>query len=144
MSGYNYVVARLGSNNNADVEFKLFDGNSYWGSSTSSKFGTGRQVTVNLKTVKKADGTLLNPSHIYIAGFWSNGSSPFIIDKVYLSNSLTAIDNIRDNASEPEIVDVYTIIGVRIRTQVKREQATLGLSNGVYIVGEKKIMVTNN
>ncbi|HJV77322.1 MAG TPA: sialate O-acetylesterase, partial [Paludibacter sp.] len=42
LSGYNYVVARLGSSNNADVEFKLFDGNNYWGSSTSSKFGTSR------------------------------------------------------------------------------------------------------
>jgi len=144
LSGYNYLVAKLGSSNNADVDFRLFDGNSYWGSPTISKFGTSRQVIVNLKTAKKEDGTSLDPSHIYIAGFWSNGSNSFIIDKVYLSNDLTAIDNIRDNTSEPGIVDVYSIIGARIRTQVKREQATLGLANGVYIVGGKKIMVTNN
>ncbi|HJV78685.1 MAG TPA: hypothetical protein VJ602_09900, partial [Paludibacter sp.] len=103
-----------------------------------------REVTVNLKTAKKADGTALDPSHIYIAGFWSNGSSPFIVDKVYLSNTLTGIDNIQDDISEPAIVNVYTILGVRIRTQVKREQATLGLPNGVYVVGTKKIMVINN
>ena len=35
----------------------------------------------------KGDGTLLDPSHIYIAGFWSNGNNPFIIDTVFLSNS---------------------------------------------------------
>ena len=144
LSGYNYLIAKLGSNNNADVDFRLFDGNSYWGSPTLYKFGTSRQIIINLKTAKKEDGTSLDPSHIYIAGFWSNGSNSFIIDKVYLSNELTAIDNIQDNAFESETVDVYSVIGIRIRTQVKREQATLGLSNGVYLVGGKKIMVTNN
>ena len=135
LSGYNYVVARLGSSNNADVEFKLYDGNSYWGSPTSSKFGSGREIIVNLKTVKKADGTALDPSHIYIAGFWSNGSNPFIIDKVYLSNSLTATDNILDNTSATEIVDVYSITGVRLRSQIERGKAMDGLLDGIYIVG---------
>jgi hypothetical protein len=87
LSGYKYLVARLGSDNNADVEFKFFDGNSYWGPSTISKFGDGREVVVSLKYVKKSDSTSLDPSHIYIAGFWSNGSNPFIIDTVFLSNS---------------------------------------------------------
>lgn len=144
LSGYNYLVAKLGSDNNADVEFKLFDGNSYWGSSTSAKFGSSREVVVNLKTVKKEDGTSLDLNHIYIAGFWSNGNNPFVVDKVYLSNSLTAIDNIQEDDSESAIVDVYTVLGERIRTQVKREQATIGLSSGLYIVGNKKIMVVNN
>jgi len=144
LSGYNYLYARLGSNNNAEVEFKLFDGNSYWGSSTSSKFGTNRVITVNLKSVKKADGTPLDPSHIYIAGFWSNGNAPFIIDKVFLSNDFTGIENIPDNTSETELVDVYSATGLRIRSQQKREQSIKGLSNGVYIVGGKKIIVTNN
>ena len=144
LSGYNYLYARLGSINNADVEFKLFDGNSYWGSSTSSKFGTNREITVNLKSAKKADGTPLDPSHIYIAGFWSNGNAPFIIDKVFLSNDFTGIENIFDHSSEAELVDVYSAIGLRIRSKLKREQSTTGLSNGVYIVGGKKIIVTNN
>jgi len=144
LSGYNYLHARLGSINNADVEFKLFDGNSYWGSSTSSKFGTTREITVNLKSVKKADGTPLDPSHIYIAGFWSNGNTPFIIDKVFLSNDLTAIDNVLDNSSENLLVDVYSTIGIRILSQVKREIAMKGLSKGVYIIEGKKIMVLKN
>jgi len=99
---------------------------------------------VNLKNVKKADGTPLDPSHIYIAGFWSNGNTPFIIDKVFLSNDLTAIDNIPDNSSEDLLVDVYSTTGIRIRSQVKREIAIKGLSNGVYIIGGKKIMVLKN
>lgn len=142
LSGYNYIIAKLGSNNTAGVEFKLFDENNYWAASTTTKFGNTREVIVNLKTIKKSNGTPLNPSHIYIAGFWSNGSAPFIIDQVFLSNSPTGINDLPDMVHEPEIVDVYTIMGVRIRSQVKREQATLGLSVGVYIVGNKKVIIT--
>ena len=87
LSGYKYLIAKLGSNNTADVDFKLFDGNSYWGASTSNKFGSNRQIIVRLKYAQKSDGTPLDPSHIYIAGFWSNGSNPFVIDTVFLSNS---------------------------------------------------------
>jgi len=129
-------------------EFKLFDGNNYWGSSTSNKFGNSRQVIVDLKKTKKADGTSLNPSHIYIAGFWSNGNAPFVIDTVFLSNSseynTTSINSLPNNSTEPKFVDVYSIMGIKIRSQVKREQATIGLSKGVYIVEGKKIIIANN
>ena len=54
------------------------------------------------------------------------------------------IENIFDHSSEAELVDVYSAIGLRIRSKLKREQSTTGLSNGVYIVGGKKIIVTNN
>lgn len=146
-SDYNYLVAKLGSNNNADVEFKLFDGNSYWGASTSNKFGSSRQIIVNLKKAKKTDGTPLNPSHIYIAGFWSNGNAPFIIDTVFLSNSSeyqpVGINSFRNNLPESEFVDVYTTMGTKIRSQVKRDQATIGLSKGIYIIENKKIAITS-
>lgn len=148
LSGYRYLVAKLGSANNADVTFNIFDANNYWGSPASYKFGSGRQIVVSLKNAKKGDGTMLNPSHIYIAGFWSNGNNPFVIDSVFLSNSdeyrPTGIDDLPIIDSEPEIIDVYTVTGVKIRSQVKREQATLGLPFGIYIVGKKKVLVKNN
>ena len=87
LSDYKYIVAKLGSANTADVNFNIYDGNSYWGSPASYKFGSSKQVVVVLNQAKKNDGSMLNPGHIYIAGFWSNGSSPFVIDTVFLSNS---------------------------------------------------------
>lgn len=87
MSGYKYLVAKLGSTNTSDVDFRLFDGSSYWGSPATYKFGNSRQIVVVLDDSKKDDGTLLNPEHIYIAGFWSNGNNPFVIDTVFLTNS---------------------------------------------------------
>jgi hypothetical protein len=87
LSGYKYIVAKLGSKNSADVTFNIYDGNSYWGSPASFKFGNSNQVVVPLAQSKKNDNSMLNPEHIFIAGFWSNGSNPFVIDTVFLSNS---------------------------------------------------------
>lgn len=106
LSAYKYIVVKLGSANNADIAFNIYDGASYWGSPASYKFGSGRQVVVNLKQVKKNDGTLLDPSHIYIAGFWSNGSSPFVIDTVFLSNS---------SEYDPPLVEVEDGLGHELK-----------------------------
>jgi hypothetical protein len=65
---------------------------------------------------------------------------------VFLSNSdsATPINVVSNNKPDGnDIVDVYTIMGIRIRSQVKRSQATIGLPNGLYIVGRKKIFVYN-
>ncbi len=87
LSGYKYIIARLGAGNPADVAFNIYDGSSYWGSPASYKFGNNQEVVVMLEHAEKNDGTMLNPDHIYIAGFWSDGSNPFVIDTVFLSNS---------------------------------------------------------
>lgn len=86
-SGYTYLVARLGSENNASADFRLFDGASYWGSPAIYQFDNNREVVVDLNNATKDDGSPLDPEHIYIAGFWSNGNNPFVIDTVFLSNS---------------------------------------------------------
>lgn len=87
LSGYKYIVARLGGDNSAGVDFRIFDGMSYWGSPATFRFGDSREVVVMLDRAMKDDGTSLNTEHIYIAGFWSTGSAPFIVDTVFLSNS---------------------------------------------------------
>ena len=87
LSDYKYIVARLGSNNTASVDFRLFDETSYWSSPASYSFGNSREVVVVLEYARKGNGEFLNPKNIYIAGFWSNGSNPFVIDTVFLSNS---------------------------------------------------------
>ena len=43
-----------------------------------------------------------------------------------------------DNTS---LVDVYTITGVRVRTQVSPVVAVIGLNPGLYIIGNKKVLV---
>jgi hypothetical protein len=100
--------------------------------------------------VKAGTTTKLDPSHIYIVGFWSSGNSPIVIDSVFLSNSSKYDPTVGINfvsskeTKEPAEVDVYNNMGIKIRSKVKRELATEGLCNGVYFVGRKKVMVYKN
>lgn len=87
LSDYKYIVVRLGSENNASVDFRLFDGSSYWGSPASYSFEDNQEIVVMLDHAVKEDGSPLNSEHIYIAGFWSTGGAPFVIDTVFLTNS---------------------------------------------------------
>lgn len=150
LSGYTYLVAKLGADNLSSISFRIFDESSYWSKPSQYDFGSSRQVVVNLTNAYKSGTTTkLNPAHIYIVGFWSSGNSPVVIDQVYLSNSAdyspTAINELSDKGnSDDEIVNVYTIMGVKIRSQIKRNEATLGLPNGLYIVGKTKVLINNN
>lgn len=42
---------------------------------------------------------------------------------------------------EPQIVNVYSLDGKLVRRNVRQEEATKGLTHGVYIVGKKKVVV---
>jgi len=88
----------------------------------------------------------MDPSHIYYVGFWSYGGCPLIINEIYLTNEEdyskpTGINDFYNVSSKPEYVDVYSITGARIRSQVKRKEATKGLPDGIYIVGREKVVV---
>jgi prepilin-type processing-associated H-X9-DG protein len=148
LTGYKYLVARLGADNKSSISFRVFDENSYWSGAAEYNFGSKREVVVTLANMVKAGKTTkLDPSHIYIVGFWSSGNSPIVIDSVFLSNSSeygppVGIDQFSNNdINEPLEVDVYNIMGTKIRSKVKLEVATEGLQNGVYLVGRKKVMV---
>jgi prepilin-type processing-associated H-X9-DG protein len=105
LSEYKYIVAKLGSANTSDVTFNIYDGSSYWGSPASYKFENNNQIVVTLHQALKNDGLMLNPEHIYIAGFWSNGNNPFVIDTVFLSNS---------SEYDPPVVFARDILGIEI------------------------------
>ena len=147
LSGYKYLVAKLGANNTSSISFRIFDENNYWGGAAQYDFGTKRIVVATLANMIKTGTTKIDPSHIYIVGFWSSGNKPIVIENVYLTNSDTyepmGIKEVLYNDPN-EIVDVYTIMGIKILSQIKREQAIKELSNGLYIVGKEKIIIVNN
>src|SRR5574344_2618760 len=77
LSDYKYLIARLGADNKSSISFRVFDENSYWSGAAEYNFGSKREVVVNLNNMVKAGKTTkLDPSHIYIVGFWSSGNSP--------------------------------------------------------------------
>ena len=84
LSGYSTLTVELGSDNDSGVSFRLFDQNNYWTDPAMYDFGSSRRVVIDLHNMKNAKGERVDPSHLYIIGFWSNGGKPFVIDRLTL------------------------------------------------------------
>ncbi|MDE6122771.1 MAG: hypothetical protein K2F76_05970, partial [Duncaniella dubosii] len=143
LSSYRYLIAEMEGGNQAAVSFRVFDQDNYWTDPAVADFGNRTKAVLDLANLKSDSGRLLDPSHIFIVGFWSLGNTPFRIKKVYLSDNSdgeSALDEITFSPSERS-VDVYNIQGMRLRTQVSTADAVNGLPEGLYIVDGKKIVV---
>lgn len=89
LSSYKYLVVELGSDNDSSVSFRLFDENNYWSGAAIYDFNNQSRIEIDLHSMVKGDNKVkVDPSHIYIMGFWSLGSKPIIIKNIYLTNTL--------------------------------------------------------
>ena len=87
LSPYKYLVVELKQKQSCGASFRLFDINNYWSKPFMKDFGNDTRIVVDLQNMTaQDDGHHVDPSHIYIAGFWTYGSSPIYINKVYLSD----------------------------------------------------------
>lgn len=99
--------------------FRLFDENNYWTGCYQNDFGRAERCVVPLHEMYRA-GThvAVDPSHIYIAGFWSYGNTPIYIDHLYLTNDddyaePDALESISVNPSEAS--RYYTLQGLPVK-----------------------------
>lgn len=84
LSAFKTLTIELGDDNQSSVSFRLFDKTSYWTDPATYDFGSSRKVVVDLQNMKDKNGLTIDPSHLYIIGFWSTGDKPIVIDKVLL------------------------------------------------------------
>ena len=84
LSGYRRLTVELGNDNECGVSFRLFDKNDYWSKPSTYDFGETRSVVVDLQQMKDTDGNRVDPSHLYIVGFWSTGGKPIVISSMKL------------------------------------------------------------
>lgn len=136
LSAYHYLVVELRQSQSVSASFRLFDINNYWSSPTRTSFGSSTRIVLdlhNLKAYKDDNCTQFdhqfNPSHVYIAGFWTTGGSPIYIKQIFLSNDGVTPTGILDVHGVDEIVsrEYYTLSGQ------KTAQPCRG---GVYLVKE--------
>jgi hypothetical protein len=74
----------------------------------------------------------------------SSGEIKFNVDYVAIKPSpITSILYVPICNASNAIVNVYNITGTLLRKAVKDSEATIGLTKGFYIVGSKKIFVTD-
>ncbi|RCW33309.1 family 43 glycosylhydrolase [Marinilabilia salmonicolor] len=142
LSGYKFLVVKLKKIPGGNASFRIFDESSYWSSPFSYDVQDETELVIDLNRMKKkVDGQLipLDPSHIYIVGFWSLGGSPILIDEVFLSNSDQYDTSVQEVVFEEllpdDLVKVYAVTGRLLRSKVKRKNAVSGLVTGVYVIG---------
>ena len=86
LSGYKYLVVELGNDNDSNVSFRLFDENNYWSGAAMYDFKNSRKIEIDLHNMVKGENQVkVDPSHIYIIGFWSLGGKPIVIKDIYLT-----------------------------------------------------------
>ncbi len=112
LSAYKCLVVELSQPQTAGASFRLFDTNNYWTSPFRVSFGNNTKVVIDLHQMKayKDDACTqydhdVDPSHIYIAGFWSYGGSPIYIKNIFLSNDgkTANIDQISSMTSDSQV-----------------------------------------
>ena len=129
-SAFNYIVVRLRAASTCQPVFKLFDQNNYWSNPYECEIGRKKEVVIDLHNMKNKNDEVVDPSHIYIAGFWTQGGSNVYIDNVFLSmdgqNPLsTSIDEVvREQTTTAQPIEFYDVQGRRLN----------GLQPGVNIV----------
>lgn len=84
LSGYTQLIAEIGNDNDCSASFRLFDVNNYWSEPAVYDFGNSRRVVVDLINMHNKNQNKLDPSHLYIIGFWTLGGKPLVIERVYL------------------------------------------------------------
>ena len=82
-SGAHYLVIELTSNTSGSgLSFRLFDKNNYWSDPASYDFGSKLTLKIDLTAMKDKNGKKIDPSHIYIAGFWTYGGQKVAIKDI--------------------------------------------------------------
>lgn len=121
LSPYNYVVVQLKqeapNSGQWSASFRLFSENSYWSSPYSTNCGGQSLIAIPLKNQKNEDDSDFDPSHVYIAGFWTLGgdNNAIYIDKVFVSNdgiTPVGIDSVIFDSSR-DTIEMFTIDGQR-------------------------------
>ena len=107
LSQYDKIVIKLRRAATCSPSFRLFDANNYWSTPYICELGNKKTIEIDLHNLQKSDGTFCDPSHIYIAGFWSTGGSAIYISDIYLERSLTADVN---EDGEIDISDIVAVI----------------------------------
>ena len=84
LSSFKTLTVELGSDNDSQISFRLFDKNNYWSEPAMYDFGSSRKVVIDLNAMKDKNGQKISSSHLYIIGFWSLGNKPFVIKSLTL------------------------------------------------------------
>lgn len=129
-SAYNYIIVKLKRASTAQPSFRLFDSTNYWSDCYMLDMKKSVTAVIDLHKLVTPNGRTIDPSQIYKAGFWTDGTSAIYIKSVYLSmdgvNPVDGIEELFSSGCDTKIVSgVYDLTGRELPN---------GYSKGVNIV----------
>lgn len=137
LSGYKYAVAKV--TGGSGLSFRMFDTDNYWSDPAIADANGKEYMMFKLNSMKNNSGNKVNPSHIYIAGFWSAGTTPFYINDVYVTNDddyLNPSDKVDIILSDENRVEgIYNIHGIKV-DDIDSAPA------GIYIINGRKVLIS--
>lgn len=147
LSKSKYLVVELHQAQSCGTSFRIFDNNNYWSAPYRSNFDNNQtKMVIDLqKMVAYKDDQCtqfdhnVDPSHIYIVGFWTYGGSPVYIKSVYLSNDGETPSTILQVSDEQCVrEEYYSLNGQRLQRPNKGLNIVKQvLSNGKTIYFKK-------
>lgn len=90
LSSYKYLIVKLKSIPNGDMNFNIRDENNIGTGAAEYKPDASKRIVVDLENMKRVNSTTsVDRSHIYYVGFWNWGTgTPISIDSIDLTNEL--------------------------------------------------------
>ena len=120
LSPFKYIVLkfteRVKDSGQWSACFRLFDEDNYWAGCASINLGGKDKVIIDIAELKKEDGSAFDPSHVFIAGFWTLGGTDnsISVETIFVSNdgeTSVGIEDISDYSSP--IIETIQIDGSR-------------------------------
>ena len=153
MSGFRFLVVKLYRPQTADVHLNIYTSAKLTGACYSTeKFGDETLIVVDLDsaryTSRVSKGQPLNKSKVRIVSFTGSiANKPFYISEMFLSNdpqygpTTGVIDLASEEPTAERPLKVYSLSGQLVRSALDRSGALRGLSPGIYIVGNRKVVI---
>lgn len=131
LSGFNYLVVQLARTASCKPQIRIYDTDDYLNPCYTKDMGNQKQVSIDLKDMKSANGTVIDPSHIYMVGITTDGSSPIYIKEVFTSDDGTTVSDIEEIITHDGLKDeIYDLSGRKVSV----------MRTGIYVKNGKKIM----
>lgn len=120
ISGYNYLVIKFLRSATCNPSFRLFDQDNTRSSSYHvEEIGRQKMVAIDLRTLKTSDGKTIDPAHICLAAFSTDGTAPIYISEIFLSNDgttdATGIEAVPAMVNDGQSTcEIFTLDGKRL------------------------------
>lgn len=115
--------------------FRIYDSNNLSSTPYIKEMKASSKVVIDLHNMVNSKGQKIDPSHIYYAGFSSDGSNTFYIREVILSGNV-GVDAVCKDATQ-RVKAVYDLTGRKVADDISNVKA----SKGIFIVNGKKVLI---